>query len=95
MPEEITRWQRKAAAEGGGVLRPRSIEEARHAVGATRARISLTLDEIQDRLERRRRELRDRLDVPHRLAENVRDHPWRALAVAFGVGLALGRLRGK
>lgn len=66
---------------------PRS---ARRDIEATRARMSDTLDEIEDVLVRKKEAIQNRLDV---LAP-VRENPWPAMGGALAAGLLLGLLTG-
>jgi ElaB/YqjD/DUF883 family membrane-anchored ribosome-binding protein len=65
-------------------------EIARAEVERTRARMSATLDEIEDVLLRKKAEIQDRLDWRAR----VREKPLQAAGIALGVGLLLGLLTG-
>jgi ElaB/YqjD/DUF883 family membrane-anchored ribosome-binding protein len=65
-------------------------EVARAQIEATRARMSETIDEIEDVLLRKKQRLREKLDV---LAP-VRERPLQAIGTLFGLGLALGLLTG-
>ena len=73
--------------------RPRAAEDpdvARAEIEATRARMSETIDEIEDALLRRKEMIKEKLDV---LAP-VREQPLKMIGIIFGVGLALGLLTG-
>jgi ElaB/YqjD/DUF883 family membrane-anchored ribosome-binding protein len=65
---------------------PEDPEAARAEIEATRARMSETIDEIEDVLMRKTEEIRAKLDV---LAP-IRQRPIQSLGIIFGVGLALG-----
>ena len=69
---------------------PEDPEAARAEIEATRARMSETIDEIEDVLMRKTEEIRAKLDV---LAP-IRQRPLQSLAIIFGVGIALGLLGG-
>jgi hypothetical protein len=72
---------------------PRTVEEARRAVQASRARMSDTLDEIEQRLVSKKQQIENRMDVLRPIKKRVRARPWPALAVAFGVGVLLWKMR--
>jgi len=70
----------------------RTPDDVRYAMDETRARLSQAADQLGDELSSRAdavREkvgaVRDRID----LGELVQRHPWPAIAVALGVGMAL------
>ena len=65
-------------------------EVARAQIEATRARMSDTIDEIEEAILRKKEKLRAKLDV---LAP-VRERPLQTIGAIFGVGLALGLLTG-
>jgi ElaB/YqjD/DUF883 family membrane-anchored ribosome-binding protein len=65
-------------------------EVARAEIAMTRARMSETIDEIEDALLRRKEKIQDRLDV----FSPVRERPFQAAGAVFGVGLVLGLLTG-
>ncbi len=69
---------------------PRNTDDARDEIERTRARMSETIDEIEETLLRKRDDIRERLDVGARL----RDRPLAAVGVALGAGLLLGLLTG-
>src|SRR5690606_7129622 len=69
---------------------PDDPDAARAEIAATRARMSDTIDEIEDVLLRKKEEIRDRLDV----MDPVREQPLRSLAMVFGAALLLGFLTG-
>lgn len=64
--------------------------EVREEIERTRARMSETIDDIEDVLLRKKARLQDRLDV---LAP-VRERPLPSAAAALGAGLLLGLLTG-
>lgn len=69
---------------------PDDPDAARAEIAATRARMSDTIDEIEDVLLRKKAEIRDKLDV----MEPVREQPLRSLAMVFGAALLLGLITG-
>lgn len=69
---------------------PEDPQEVRAEIEQTRARMSDTIDEIEEVLLRKKERIQDRLDV---LAP-VRERPLATVGVVFGVGLALGLLTG-
>jgi ElaB/YqjD/DUF883 family membrane-anchored ribosome-binding protein len=72
---------------------PRTVEEARQAVEDSRERMSNTLDAIEGRLVAKKQQLSDRMDVMRPVKQRVRSRPWPAIAVAFGVGVLIWKLR--
>ena len=72
---------------------PRTVEEARRAVEESRERMSDTLDAIEGRLVAKKQQLSDRMDVMRPVKQRVRSRPWPAIAIAFGVGVLLWKLR--
>jgi ElaB/YqjD/DUF883 family membrane-anchored ribosome-binding protein len=77
----------------GSTAAPRSVEEARRVVEASRQRISATLDELEGRLVEKKQALQ-RLDVARPVRGWVRRKPLAGLAIAAGAGLLLGVLGG-
>ncbi|MDQ3556303.1 MAG: hypothetical protein M3409_05955 [Gemmatimonadota bacterium] len=65
-------------------------EVARAEIEATRARMSGTIDEIEDVLLRKKERIQDRLDV----FSAVKDRPLPSVGIAFGAGLLLGVVTG-
>jgi ElaB/YqjD/DUF883 family membrane-anchored ribosome-binding protein len=65
-------------------------ELARARIAQTRARMSGTIDEIEDVLLRRKEQIQDRLD-PFTV---VRQRPLQAAGAVFGAGVLLGLLTG-
>ncbi len=100
MAREIRVRQRGEAADvrgdglGRGEVQPTSVAEARRAIESTRGRISETLDAIEDRIQEKRHDLRNRLDVLQPVRHRIRSSVWPSLGIAFGGGLLLGLLRG-
>lgn len=77
-------------AHPGGSTVAADPQMARAEIEMTRARMSETIDEIEDALVRRKEQIQDRLDV----LSPVRDQPLPAAGIAFGAGLLLGLLTG-
>jgi ElaB/YqjD/DUF883 family membrane-anchored ribosome-binding protein len=71
---------------------PATIAQARAQVEQSRARMSETLDEIEDRLVEKRTELREKLNVGKRVREQVDRSPLGAVAIAAGAGFVFGLL---
>ncbi|CAN5744022.1 hypothetical protein BH23GEM6_BH23GEM6_07810 [soil metagenome] len=65
-------------------------EITRAQIANTRARMSGTIDEIEDVLLRRKEQIQHRLDP----FSTVRDRPFQAVGAVFGAGLVLGLLTG-
>lgn len=65
-------------------------EAARAEIEQTRRRMSSTLDELGDALQRKKGQLQERLD----LMAPVRENPLRTVGMVFGAGLVLGFLTG-
>src|SRR5688572_6775896 len=76
-------------AEDSGQSSP-DAAAARAEIDRTRARMSQTIDEIEENLVRKKEVLRERLD----LAARVRAKPLHAAGIAIGGGLILGLLFG-
>ena len=74
-------------------MEPRTVEEARQAVEASRAKLSDTLGVLEQSLTTRKEELEAKVDVLRPVKHRVRARPLAALAVAFGVGVLLGKFR--
>lgn len=91
---QVTRTPRPspapAAPPGARRATPDDPETARAEIEATRARMSGTIDEIEDALLRRKEDIREKLDV---LAP-VREQPLKTLGMIFGAALVLGLLTG-
>ncbi|MBA2246264.1 MAG: DUF3618 domain-containing protein [Gemmatimonadota bacterium] len=69
---------------------PDDPEAARAEIQNTRARMSETINEIEEVLVRRKEQIQDRLDV----LSPIKDNPLPSAGVAFGAGLLLGLLTG-
>jgi ElaB/YqjD/DUF883 family membrane-anchored ribosome-binding protein len=82
--------ERQLPAEAGQALGSDDPEVARADIEATRARMSQTIDVIEETLVRKKERIQDRLDV----VAPVREHPWRSMGIALGSGLLLGLLTG-
>jgi hypothetical protein len=65
-------------------------EKARAEIERTRARMSATLDEIEDSIAEKRAWLRDQLDIGAR----IREKPLRAAGIVLGAGVLLGLITG-
>lgn len=65
-------------------------DAARAEIAHTRARMSGTIDEIEDALLRRKERMQHRLDP----FSTVRERPLQAAGIVFGAGLVLGLLTG-
>jgi ElaB/YqjD/DUF883 family membrane-anchored ribosome-binding protein len=76
------------------VSEPADVGEAREAIERSRERISETLGAIEDRLVETKETLRDRVDVLRPVKDQVRTRPWMSVALAAGVGAALGGVLG-
>lgn len=71
-------------------IEPRDPEAARVRIEQTRARMSDTIDEIEDVLLQKKQDLQDRLDV----RAHIRERPWQAAGLVLGAGLIVGFLTG-
>lgn len=69
---------------------PNDPDAVRGEIETTRARMSETIDEIEEQLLRKKEEIRDRLDV----LSVVRERPLQVLGGVFGAGLLLGLITG-
>lgn len=69
---------------------PEDPDAARAEIERTRARMSETIDEIEDVLYRKKVEVQERLDV----TAPVREDPVKTLSILFGAALLLGWLTG-
>lgn len=77
----------RVVPEGADVEDP---EAARAQIAHTRARMSGTIDEIEDALLRRKEKIQHRLDP----FSAVRERPLQSAGIVFGAGLVLGLLTG-
>jgi ElaB/YqjD/DUF883 family membrane-anchored ribosome-binding protein len=77
----------RVVPEGAEVEDP---EVARAQIAHTRARMSGTIDEIEDVLLRRKEKIQNKLDP----FSAVRDRPLQSAGIVFGAGLVLGLLTG-
>lgn len=74
---------------------PRSTDEARRDLEETRSRISHTLDEIEDRVDEKKRTLQENtIGMVHRAKDQIVRRPLFTMGVAFGAGLAFGLMTG-
>lgn len=71
-----------------------SLSAAREEVERSRARISGTLDEIEDRIVEKKERLRQRFAVVDRVKDRIERAPLGAVAAAAGIGLLIGMLGG-
>lgn len=78
--------------QGAAEAKAESIADARHAIEETRGRISARLDAIEDRVERKKEQLKERVDVLRPVRDRIREQPWQALALAAGAGFIVGLL---
>lgn len=81
---------------GGGQSQgaPRDVAEARAAVASSRARISATMDELEDKIVDTKAQLQDRLDVVRPVRRFIGAAPLIAIGAAAGAGLLLGLATG-
>jgi hypothetical protein len=77
-------------ASGNG--RPSSPEDMRAEIEETRARMSLTLDEIEERLIRQKRDLWARATLQG-FRRRITTEPWRSIAIAFAAGYIVAAIR--
>jgi len=84
--------QEAEAAKPLKLRRTHSPAEAKRELERTRAGIESTLEAMKRKVEVEVDDVRRRVDVPNRLRDRVREDPWRALALAAGVGLGLALL---
>jgi hypothetical protein len=80
---------RGMATENG---RPSDPEEMREEIERTRARMSATLDTIEDRLIEGKREIWARATLQG-FRRKVSREPWRSLAIAFAAGYVVAAIR--
>lgn len=74
---------------------PRTVAEARRAVEDSRARMSNTLDEIEERLVSKKQQISARMDVMRPVKTRIRSRPFMTMALALGAGVLLWKLRHK
>ena len=85
------------AVSGNG--RPTNPDEMRQEIQRTRARLSRTLDDLEQRIIAERRELDRKADELWAKAtlKGVRDklsrEPWRSVGIAFAVGYIIAAIR--
>src|SRR4051812_19328677 len=90
-PEHLIPPRTHAAAPGTiGALTPDDPDAVREEIQRTRDRMSHTIGAIEGALQRKKEEVRERLDF----AAPVRERPWLYAAGVFGSALALGWLTG-
>ena len=94
MADEMRTMTGKATEETAGGrtigITPDDPGAVRSEIEATRARMSETIDEIEDVIIRKKQRIQDRLDV----MGMVRDRPVPTLGAIFGAGLVLGLVTG-
>jgi ElaB/YqjD/DUF883 family membrane-anchored ribosome-binding protein len=76
----------------------RSRAEIDATLDAMRARVVTEVDDVKKQVAEAKDKLAEakyRLDIPNRVRDQVRDDPWRTLAIAAGVGLGLALLTGR
>jgi len=92
----VEREQRSGADRGAhnaaAAAKPRSLDEARSGLEATRRRISRDLDDIEGRLRFAAGDIRQRLDLLEPARRRIRAEVWASVAVAFGAGVAYALL---
>jgi hypothetical protein len=79
-----------AVPAGNG--RPSDPEEMRQEIQRTRARMSHTLDTIEDRLVEQKRAIWARATLQD-FRRKVSREPWRSLAIAFAAGYIVAAIR--
>ena len=78
------------AHPGRSPVVPDDPEAARAEIQMTRARMSETIDEIEDVLLRKKEKIQDRLDI----FSTVRQRPMQSVGAALGAGILMGILTG-
>lgn len=78
--------------DGMGNGRPSDPESMRLEIERTRERMSGTLDALEDRLVRRKRELWAKATLQD-FRSTVTREPWRSMAIAFVVGYVVAAIR--
>ena len=87
----------RTRARGNG--RPGDPEAMRREIEATRARLSHTLDELEDRIVRERRALERKKDdlwakaTLQGVRRKLSREPWRSVGIAFAVGYIIAAVR--
>jgi hypothetical protein len=76
--------------DGAIVIDAADPADARRQIEATRARISGTIDDIEESILRKKGRIEEKLDV----LSSVRERPVQLLGAAFGAGLLLGLITG-
>jgi ElaB/YqjD/DUF883 family membrane-anchored ribosome-binding protein len=76
--------------DGAVVIEAADPADARRQIEATRARISGTIDDIEESILRKKGRIEEKLDV----LSAVRERPVQILGAAFGAGLLLGLITG-
>ncbi len=92
---QVGRSSESEEQDGGRGTEPRSVDEAREQLHATRQRLSRNLDAIEARLRGTAEDIRERLDVLEPARERIRAEVWTSLALAFGAGLAYALMTGR
>lgn len=82
------------AAPPAGRREPQTTEEALLAAEESRGRISATLDEIEDRIDETREQIREKANVLRPVRSRIRENPLPMIGAAAGAGLVLGLLTG-
>jgi hypothetical protein len=82
------------AGTPGTIAQVDDPELARMQIEHTRARMSETIDQIEDALVRKRAQVEEKLDVMAPVRRRVRDNAWPMLGGVFLGGLILGFLTG-
>ena len=73
---------------------PDTVEEARLAIAVTRERMAATINAIEARVEEKKEEIKERVDVLRPLRERIREQPWITLGIIAAAGLIVGLLTG-
>jgi hypothetical protein len=84
----------RSVTTGGpaGNGRPSSPEDMRDEIQQTRARMSMTLDAIEEQLVQQKRELWAKATLqPFR--RKISTEPWRSMAIAFAAGYIVAAIR--
>lgn len=71
-------------------LNPRNPEAARAQLERTRARMSETIDEIEDVILKKKQDIQEKIDIGAR----IREKPLHAAGIVLGVGFLIGFLSG-